>query len=153
MHTLELNNDLRILLVESCPDRSAELTASFSALGVHIDAASDADTALKMVEDRCYDAALINLLLPRISGLQLARRIRACREQIACVLMSVFPVPVMQLVKCDSGIVGVIPLPSAPDEVVRFVQQKVARGKSSPEPHAECGCHPTPFDLPVYRFA
>lgn len=153
MQSLNLNNELRILLVESCPDRIAELTASFSELGVHIDTASDAETALRMIETSSYEAALINLLLPRTSGLQLARRIRACREQVACVLMSAFPVPVMQLAKCDSGIVGVIPLPSAPEDVVLFVKKKVALQKTSTTSHCDCSCQPTPFDLPLYRFA
>lgn len=68
---------LRILLVEDEPLNSevaAELVKEIA--GLPIDVAEDGATALRKVQEVCYDLILMDLLMPGIDGLEVTRRIR-----------------------------------------------------------------------------
>ncbi len=73
-------SDLRILVVEDNPDAREMLHAVLELEGHHVATAPDAKTALELLELQPFDVALVDIGLPVVDGLEVARRIRAqCR--------------------------------------------------------------------------
>ncbi|WP_250501218.1 CheR family methyltransferase [Caballeronia sp. GAWG1-5s-s] len=81
---------LHILLVEDDEDTSASLTTLLELEGAVVEAAADADTALKILAERPIDAVVSDIDLPGMNGYELARRIRAnpAWAAVRCVALS-----------------------------------------------------------------
>lgn len=80
--------DVRIIVVEDDPK-----IASFVAGGLHqhsfaVDVARDGDEALALVATTPYDAAVVDIMLPRLDGLSLVRRLRAARNALPVLFLS-----------------------------------------------------------------
>lgn len=68
---------VEVLLVDDDPNYLVYLNAVLSRVGFKLTSASDADSALKELSRQHFDLALIDYRMPRISGLELIRTIRA----------------------------------------------------------------------------
>ena len=67
---------MRILVVEDEPSAATMLAKGLREHAYAVDVAGDADTALEQVGANDYDLILLDVLLPRMSGLDLCRRLR-----------------------------------------------------------------------------
>jgi CheY-like chemotaxis protein len=67
----------RILLAEDNITNQMVATQMLDALGARVDVANDGAEALEMIEQRRYDIYLIDIEMPRVSGLDVIRTIRA----------------------------------------------------------------------------
>lgn len=74
----------RILLVDDYADALDVWTLYLKMCGFDVDAATDGLAALEMVRRQCPDAAILDLELPGLSGLDLARRLR-CDERASAI--------------------------------------------------------------------
>ena len=68
---------MRILIVEDEKALRAALVTQFSAAGFNVDSASDGEEGLFYAREYSIDLAIIDLGLPKISGLEVIRRLRA----------------------------------------------------------------------------
>ncbi len=68
--------ELRILLVEDEPDNQALALQMLSQLGHRADVASDGLEALERLEQHVYDLVLMDVMMPRMDGLEATRCIR-----------------------------------------------------------------------------
>ncbi|MEN6547961.1 MAG: response regulator [Armatimonadia bacterium] len=65
-----------LLLVEDAPDNLQLETLVLRAYGFHVDACSTAREALLLLGRQTYDGLVLDLKLPDMDGLELARRVR-----------------------------------------------------------------------------
>jgi CheY-like chemotaxis protein len=67
----------RVLLAEDNITNQMVATQMLDALGARVDVANDGAEALEMLEAHSYDIYLIDIEMPRVSGLDVIRKIRA----------------------------------------------------------------------------
>lgn len=82
----------RLLIIEDNPELVANLYGFFEPLGYVLDDARDGATGLRMATQNDYDAILLDLMLPRLDGVALCRRLREEFQN---------PVPVLMLTARD----------------------------------------------------
>ncbi len=70
-------NGLRILLAEDNPTNQMVAVQMLEALGAEVTVANDGAEALEELEVSSFDVALIDIEMPRVSGLELIERLRA----------------------------------------------------------------------------
>ena len=73
----------RILVVDDETEIVEFLRDVLSAEGYVVDAAPDAESALKLIRENIYDAALLDFNLPDMDGVMLHRQIRQMDEELA----------------------------------------------------------------------
>lgn len=78
---------MRLLLIEDHYDLAANIAESFQARGVAVEHAADGETGLQMALEQPYDAIVLDLMLPRLDGLSLCRRLRQAGRTRVPVLM------------------------------------------------------------------
>lgn len=82
----------RLLIIEDNPELVANLYGFFEPLGYVLDDARDGLTGLRLATQNVYDAILLDLMLPRLDGMTLCRRLREEFQN---------PVPVLMLTARD----------------------------------------------------
>ena len=68
---------MRILVVEDEPSAASVLAKGLREHAYAVDVAADGDAALEQISINDYDLILLDVMLPRISGLDVCRRLRA----------------------------------------------------------------------------
>ncbi|MCS6988133.1 MAG: response regulator [Chloroherpetonaceae bacterium] len=69
-----MSDSVRMLIVEDNPVDAQLFRATLSPLSLDIDVVSDGNAAFERLKSHSYDLALMDLLLPNASGLELLRR-------------------------------------------------------------------------------
>ena len=70
------------------------------------------------------DVAIIDLMMPGINGLDLARRLRRACPEVRVVLTSAYHLSERQVARADVGAVGFVPKPYHLDELVAFLRRQ-----------------------------
>ncbi len=83
----------RILYIEDYPVVQTMYVDALRSHGFTIDVASDGKTALELVQANAYDVILLDLLLPRVTGLEFLREFRAKDYNGEVVILSDFDDP------------------------------------------------------------
>ena len=97
----------RILLVEDEPAIAEAVEYALEAEGFAVDALGDGEAALAAARDREYDLLVLDLMLPRLSGLEVCRRLR-----------SESAVPILMLTAKDAEVDRVVGLELGADDYV-----------------------------------
>ena len=84
---------LRILVVEDNPDLRETLSLLLEADDRHIEAAANAEDALRLYNAQPFDVVFSDVKLPGMSGLELAERLRATTPSPWIVMSSGAAVP------------------------------------------------------------
>lgn len=79
---------MRILLVEDEPRIAAALAVALRGAGYAVDLAADDEEALFLGETEPYDAAVLDLGLPRLDGLSVLRRWRAGGRDLPVLILT-----------------------------------------------------------------
>jgi DNA-binding response OmpR family regulator len=79
---------MRILVAEDEPRILAFVTRGLESEGFAVDAAADGVEALRCARSAHYDAAILDLLLPRIDGLAVLRDLRQHDPELPVVILS-----------------------------------------------------------------
>ena len=80
--------DSTILVVEDDPDLREVITEVLSDEGYHVYEAIDGQRALERIDTIAPDLVLSDIRMPRLTGIELAERLRQRRDPIPIVLMS-----------------------------------------------------------------
>ncbi len=67
----------RVLVAEDDLINLMALTKMLERMGFEVHGVTDGEAALEAVQEACYDALLLDIRMPRLSGLDVAQRIRA----------------------------------------------------------------------------
>ncbi|MEO6876590.1 MAG: response regulator transcription factor [Opitutaceae bacterium] len=124
---------MRVLVVEDDAKIASFVVRGLKQASFAVDHAPDGETGLALAESTDYDAAIVDIMLPRLDGLSLVRRLRAARR----------PVPVMFLSAKSSvddrvrGLQGggddYLTKPFAFSELLARVQALIRRAQQMPE--------------------
>jgi two-component system OmpR family response regulator len=79
---------VRLLVVDDEPRLTAALARGLGADGFAVDVASDGETALRLAATVGYDAMLLDLMMPRLSGYDVLRRLRAKEDWTPVLVLS-----------------------------------------------------------------
>ena len=96
---------MRILLIEDEPDLRSGLARSLREEGYAVDAAEDGEEGLFKAESANYDAILLDVMLPKLDGWEVLRRLRLSKKT-----------PVLMLTARDASLDRVRGLDSGADD-------------------------------------
>jgi len=116
----------RVLVVDDEANHARVMAIGLRIEGFEVEAAADAEGALRVMAGEPFDLAIVDLMMPGTNGIQLARMIR---ERFPCarvVLTSAYHLSERQLVRADCGAVGFVPKPFDLTELARFLRAKLA---------------------------
>lgn len=146
-----------VLVINGDPDELNALSMGLRLEGLGVTGTTSAPRALELMSRGGYDVALIDLMIPEINGLELARTVRARHPGVVTILMSDYLLSPAQLAKANTGVVGFVPKPCRFGEVARFVRAKLEPQFRTEELHAARAASRVnprdPFDVLSVQFA
>ena len=119
-------NGPRILVIDDNLNEVKTLIIGLGLEGFQVEGTQDGNEALEMLEKQQFDMALIDLMMPNINGIQLARKIRENFPDVTTVLMSAFNLSPVQIAKADLGVVGFVTKPFRFEKLVEMIKEKLA---------------------------
>jgi two-component system response regulator VicR len=128
-------NQARVLVVDDEPIVREVLARYLTRDGFLVDTAEDGQTALDLFENQQPDLVVLDLMLPRIGGLEVFDRIRS-RNSTAVIMLTAKGDERDRLVGLELGADDYVTKPFSPREVVarvRAVLRRTSENGSSPE--------------------
>ena len=122
---------LRVLVVDDDPNQGRSLAIGLRLEGFEVTTAAEARSALTLFDAGSFDAAIVDLMLPGVNGIELARQMRRRQPCTRVVLTSAYHLSEQQLRRTDCGVVGFIPKPFAIVELAVFLRAKIASAPDS----------------------
>jgi CheY-like chemotaxis protein len=116
----------KILIVDDEAAFRFTLAAGLALEGFEVDSAGSAPEALELIQRHRYDLALVDLMMPGMHGLDLARRMKTLSPRVQVVLTSAYYLSQQQLKLADCGAVGFLPKPYGLDRAVQYLRSKLA---------------------------
>jgi len=83
-----MNADMRILVVEDDKKIASFVVNGLKQSGYAVDHCLDGEDALVMAETTTYDAAVVDLMLPKLDGLSLVQRLRTKGMRVPILILS-----------------------------------------------------------------
>ena len=130
-----------ILAVEDSPTQRARLGAELAAAGFEVVLAADGVEALERLGDRRCDLVLTDVVMPRIDGYELCRRVKAAHADLPVVVLTSLSDPTEIVRGLEAGADNFLRKPYQPDQLVgrlrsilAATQRRVAgRADTAPE--------------------
>ena len=116
----------RVLIVDDQETQRKTLSLALRLDGFEVGCAASATDALEMLSEQLYDVAIVDLMMPGINGLELARRLRTLFPSVKVVLTSAYHLSERQLRSSESGAIGFVPKPYQISELVEFLRAKAS---------------------------
>ncbi len=142
---------MNVLLAEDNPTNQMVAMQMLESLGAEVTLAVDGAEALGILGEKSFDVALIDIEMPRISGIDLIRRVRAEAGPVANMPMIALTAYVMREQRTaieHAGADGIIAKPILSiekfgDDIVGFMRQR--RDRQAPAgPRRRSSRHPRP---------
>jgi two-component system, OmpR family, response regulator len=124
---------MRILVIEDDEKIASFVVRGLKQAGYAVDHASDGDTGLALAESTDYDVAIVDIMLPRLDGISLVKRLRAARRPIAVLFLSAKSSVDDRVRGLQSGGDDYLTKPFAFSELLARVQALIRRATQSPE--------------------
>lgn len=126
----------KILVVEDEADIRELLRYSLSEDGYAVEEAADGAEALDRIMRRAPDLVVLDLMLPRMSGLELCRRLRATAETVhlPVIVVTAKGAEVDRVLGLEMGADDYVVKPFSPREVVARVKALLRRANAAFEP-------------------
>src|SRR2546429_772500 len=129
---------MRVLVVEDEPDLRAGLSRGLREDGYAVDSAADGEEGLYKAEGTEYDAIILDLMLPKLDGWELLRRLRRSRK--TPVLMLTARDAIRDRVRgLDAGADDYLVKPFDLDELLARVRALIRRAASETQARLEIG--------------
>jgi DNA-binding response OmpR family regulator len=101
----------RILIVDDEVNHRRSLSISIRMEGYEVLEAADGQQALETIKREPVDVVVCDLMMPRVDGLELARRLRFAHPTTRVILMSAYHLTRGQLERAQVGDIGFLPKP------------------------------------------
>jgi two-component system OmpR family response regulator len=124
---------MRMLVVEDDSRIASFVVRGLKQAGYAVDHADDGDTGLALAESTDYDAAIVDIMLPRLDGLSLVRRLRAARRPVPVLFLSAKSSVDDRVRGLQSGGDDYLTKPFAFSELLARVQALIRRATQAPE--------------------
>ncbi len=115
----------RILIVDDEDNHRKTLSIGLKLEGFETLEARDGEAALVVLETETADFAIVDLMMPGINGLDLARRLRFRCPDLRVVLTSAYHLSERQLARADVGAIGFVPKPYRLEDLVSYLRSKI----------------------------
>jgi CheY-like chemotaxis protein len=152
---------VRLLLAEDNPTNQLVATQMLVSLGATVTLARDGAEALEILEDHHFDAMLVDIEMPRVSGIDVMRKVRASSGALAQTPMIALTAYVMREHKAAidaAGADGIIAKPilsieQLGDDICRFMRQRRSGPPTSagPGPKEAETLRPPVIDESIYE--
>jgi two-component system response regulator AtoC len=101
----------RILIVDDEANHRRALSISLRMEGYEVIEASDGHHALEVLQRETADVVVADLMMPRVDGLELSRRLRFAHPRARVILMSAYHLTRAQLERAQAGDIRFLPKP------------------------------------------
>lgn len=125
---------IRILLVEDDLELATRLTESLQHAGFAVDHAADGDLGCYMGETNPYDAVVLDLGLPKLSGMQVLRRWRAAGRNMPVLVLTARGAWTERVEGLNAGADDYMGKPFQAPEVIARVRALIRRAAGSATP-------------------
>lgn len=115
----------RILIVDDELNQRRSLAIGLRLEGFDVSEAHDGESALEVLARQPVDLAIVDLMMPGINGLDLARRMRFRHPEVRIVLTSAYHLSERQLQRAEIRVAGFVPKPYEMHELVGFLRAKM----------------------------
>lgn len=122
---------VKVLVVDDDANQGRSLAIGLRLEGFEVVTTLAAEAAMILSDRYEFDAAIVDLMLPGVNGIELARQLRERQPGTRVLLTSAYHLSEAQLRKVDCGIVGFIPKPFQLDELVSFLREKIELKKAA----------------------
>jgi len=114
----------RVLVVDDEENHRRTLAIGLRLEGFEVLEAEDGERALEVLERELADVAIVDLMMPGLNGLELARKLRFRCADLKVLLTSAYHLSERQLERADVGAIGFVPKPYALKDLVAFLRGK-----------------------------
>jgi DNA-binding response OmpR family regulator len=126
---------MRVLLVEDEVRLAENLAAALrDGPGLAVDCAGDGLTGDEMAGYRCYDLIVLDLMLPRLDGLALLRRLRARRDATPVLILTAKDGKAAVVELLNAGADDYLAKPFDLGELIARAKALIRRGKGAAHP-------------------
>lgn len=117
--------DWRFLVIEDEYDGQQVVSKILNYMGIHAEVAGTAEEALDMMAGQAYTAAIIDLALPGMDGLELLSRIRSdpATADMSCVMITAYHSSQVKKQAVEAGIDAYLPKPIDDTIFIREVER------------------------------
>lgn len=115
----------RILIVDDEANHRQTLGIGLRLEGFEVIDAADGEEALRRLEDHEVDLAIIDLMMPGINGLDLARRMRFRHPDVRVLMTSAYHLSARQIERAGVGAIGFMPKPYHLRELAAYIREKL----------------------------
>lgn len=122
---------MKLLLVEDNPQLNKALTTLLKRNSYLVDSASDGEEALMYIKDYQYDVIILDIMLPKIDGLEVLRRTRRDNIQTPIILLTARSTIDDKITGLDLGADDYLPKPFSTDELLARIRA-LGRRKAAP---------------------
>jgi len=121
---------MRILIVEDEAKVASLIKKGLEEEGYAADVASDGEEGLSMLQMNVYDAAVLDLMLPKLDGIELIKRVRAKSMNIPVLMLTARDTLDDKVVGLDAGADDYLTKPFAFEELLARVRSLLRRGRA-----------------------
>jgi two-component system OmpR family response regulator len=125
---------MRILLVEDDTKIASFIVKGLKAAGFAVDHVSDGEDGLHMALTEPYDAAVIDIMLPKLDGLSLIKKMRQQKIQTPVIILSARGSVEDRVKGLETGSDDYLTKPFAFSELLARVQALIRRASGASEP-------------------
>ena len=126
---------MRILVIEDEIRLAENIARSLrESAGYAVDIANDGDEGLFMVESNPYDAVLLDLMLPRMNGLELLQRMRRSQQHTPVLVVTARDEKESIVALLNAGADDYLTKPFDLGELLARTKAVIRRGKGQPSP-------------------
>jgi two-component system response regulator PhoP len=126
---------MRVLLVEDEPRLAGNLAAALrEGPGYAVDCALDGETGDQMAANRCYDLIILDLMLPRLDGQSVLRRLRARHDPTPVLILTAKEGKNTIVELLNAGADDYLAKPFDLGELIARAKALIRRGKGASHP-------------------
>ncbi len=125
---------MRLLIVEDSEPLSAGLLTAFRREGYVCDHAADGEAAIRFVQSYDYDLLVLDVMLPRLDGIEVLRVVRRKRPHTWVLVLSARDQVVDRVTALDAGAHDYLVKPFALDELLARLRALTRRSTDTPLP-------------------
>jgi two-component system, OmpR family, alkaline phosphatase synthesis response regulator PhoP len=135
---------MKILIAEDDPNLRAGLVDLLALDGIDCVVAEDGEAAWRAFNDEAPALCLFDVMMPRLDGLDLCRRIRARDSHTPILLLSARGAEIDRVIGLEIGADDYIAKPFSARELVARIKAGLRRAKARSQPQSEAQSAPPP---------
>jgi two-component system response regulator PhoP len=155
---------MRALIIEDDDDLRAQIVEQFKARGFAVDSAADGQEGLYLASEYPVDVAIIDLGLPRLSGIEVIRRVRASGHAFPVLILTARDRWQDKVEGLEAGADDYLVKPFHAEELMARVRALLRRAGRWAQAQLQCGpitlepasqtvtLHGVPVELTAYEY-